>query len=569
MTSPALDVLTTAAESYAPFLQASGELHDLVFDEPTQYGTAYYALCNAVLAAHADEAKRAVFLDRAGRGLDAALRHTGDPSLPPSASQFDRATGTINRHNHRDFTWPPILKAYRVLGDLGHPRAGEFAERIAAVDIEQSFQMRPPSNWASVWLSGEWIRLREGLSPYSMDQFDDWLSAYFGSVTLLDLGLYQEPGLPNSYDLFTRYHLADILAEGYDGPWLPQMRKLITTGLERSLAVQLSDGSMASAHRSTGQTWTVGAQIGFFTMAAAVESSALAAAAARLAFASLRRWQRPDGPFSPVENCLPPAYRVGYESYTADAHYANLALGFLAAAVLRGFTGADGEGPTSPSRTLVRAEGAPTHRAIAHHGDVSVHVNAAPHPSYDGFGITDLTFGAGRMLQFASTVRHAASGALFNLGLACRPWPGRQALTVVAQEHLTLAKPITELTSPPGLKLRATGAGLRAYSLDVTLEDDRAHIQESTPDILGHKTLLVPYLRDAGTGIETSVELADSALRLQHGSEHVLITVDAGVEHMVHLPYGYENRRGLCGLVRLDLRDPAEKISYTVASGRS
>lgn len=564
--SYAIDFLATATESYAPYLQPAGELHDPVFGEPTQYGTAYHALCNAVLAAHADLTKRHVFLDRAERCLDAALRHTSDPGLPAAASSFDRSTGAVARHNHRDFTWPPILKAYRVLRDLGHPRAAEFAGRIAEVDIEQSFAMRPPTNWASVWLSGEWIRLREGLSPHSMDRFDDWLGAYFSGVTLLDLGFYQEPGLPNSYDLFTRYHLADIVAEGYDGRWLPQMRQLVTTGLERSLAVQLSDGSMASAHRSTGQTWTVGAQIGFFTIAAGLESPEAAASAADLAFASMQRWQRSDGPFSPVENCLPPPYRVGYETYTADAHYGNLALGFLAAAVLRGFVGG---GRTSSGRMLVRAEGAPTHRAIAHSGNLSVHVNPVPHRSYDGFGITDLTFGAGRVLHFASTVRHVASGDFFNLGLACRPGPGREQLTVVAQEQLTLAEPITELASPTGLRLRATGTGLRSYGLDVTLRGDVASIEESTPGLVGYKTLLVPYLRDAGTGVETVVDLAGSTLRLKHGAEQVVIKVDGEVEHMLHLPYGYENRRGLCGLIRLDLIGPTESIAYTVTSPRT
>lgn len=563
--SPAISFLATAVESYAPYLQESGELHDPVFGAPTQYGTAYHMLCHAVLAAHGAENRRETHLNRAVRGLDAALRHTSDPFLPPGISSVDEATGSVVRLNHRDFTWPPILKAYRILRDLGHSRTDEFAERIAAVDIERSFFLRPPSNWASVWLSGEWIRICEGLSPYDASQFDDWIGAYFDGITLVDLGLYQEPGLSNSYDLFARYHLADILAEEYDGNWLDPMRRLLSTGLERSLGVQLSDGSMASAQRSTGQTWTVGAQIAFFTAAAAIQGSSEAAAAAQRGFESLRRWQRADGPFSPVENCLPPGYRVGYEEYTADAHYANLALGFLAAAVLRGFTGAEDEA-RSQKRSLVRAEGAPTHRALTHDGDLSVHVNAAPHPSYDGFGITDLTFGPGRILQFASTVQHVASGAFFNLGLACRRGPGLDSLTVAAQQRLTLAEPIVALDSPPGLRLRATGTELRSYGLDVTVDAGVAHIQESTPGLVNHKTLLVPYLRDPGTGVVTDVEIDGSALHLNHGDEHLVIAVNAEVEHILHLPYGYQNRRGLCGLIRLDLRMPAEVVTYTVAA---
>jgi hypothetical protein len=36
--------------------------------------------------------------------------------------------------------------------------------------------------------------------------------------------------------------------------------------------------------------------------------------------------------------------------------------------------------------------------------------------------------------------------------------------------------------------------------------------------------------------------------------------------HRADLPYGYENRRGLCGLVRLDLREPVETLRWWVTS---
>jgi hypothetical protein len=34
-----VEILREAVESYGPYLQASGEMHDPVFGEPTQYGT--------------------------------------------------------------------------------------------------------------------------------------------------------------------------------------------------------------------------------------------------------------------------------------------------------------------------------------------------------------------------------------------------------------------------------------------------------------------------------------------------------------------------------------------------
>ncbi|CAN5725496.1 hypothetical protein BH20ACT12_BH20ACT12_06760 [soil metagenome] len=221
-----VETLREAVESYAPYLQASGEMHDPIFGEPTQYGTPYHALCNAVLAREDSGERRSAYADRAVRGLGAALDHVSGPGLPPTASGFDGATGAVSRSNHRDFFWPPILKTFLILRDLGIDGAECFAGRISGVDIEASFAQRPPSNWAAVWLSGEWLRLREGLSPFSTGRLDLWLDTFFETHILPGLGLYQEPGHPNSYDLFTRYHLADMLMEGYDGGeiWIEEVR---------------------------------------------------------------------------------------------------------------------------------------------------------------------------------------------------------------------------------------------------------------------------------------------------------------------------------------------------------
>ncbi|HEX2739870.1 MAG TPA: hypothetical protein VHM69_05440, partial [Rubrobacter sp.] len=164
-----VEILRDAVESYSPHLQPSGELHDPVFGEPTQYGTPYHALCNAVLAMRDGGERRSAYVDRAARGLKAALDHVSDPGLPPTASGFDPATGTVTRSNHRDFFWPPIIKTFRILRSMRVDGTEVFAQRISGVDIERAFAKRPPSNWASVWLSGEWLRLREGLSPFSKE----------------------------------------------------------------------------------------------------------------------------------------------------------------------------------------------------------------------------------------------------------------------------------------------------------------------------------------------------------------------------------------------------------------
>lgn len=558
-----VEILRNAVESYAPYLQPSGELHDPVFGEPTQYGTPYHALCNAVLAMGDGGERRSAYVDRAVRGLKAALDHVSDPGLSPTASGFDPATGAVTRSNHRDFFWPPILKTFRILRNMGVDGAEAFARRISGVDIERAFAKRPPSNWAAVWLSGEWLRLREGLSPFSKEDVDLWLDAFFDAHILTEQGLYQEPGHPNSYDLFTRYHLADMLMEGYDGRRREELELLMRTGLRRSLGVQLSEGSLASAYRSTGQTWTLGAQCAYFTHAANhfrgkdPELAKHAEEAAHLALSSFRRWQRRDGPYSPVENLLPPGHRVGYERYTADGHYANLAAAFLAIAVSNGLDRPVTE-PSGGREASVWLEHDPTYRAVLHNGAYSLHVNARPAPDYDAFGLVDLTFGPGRFLHFASVAKHLESGKFINLGMAGSTGPASQG-------DLMLMGRMVKDGTPAGLRLEARGSGSPyRYRLAARVETEGVYVEEATPGLEEPRALLVPYLRDPGTGTVTEASVEAGGVCLIHGREHIEISYDAPVKRVIHLTGGFQSRRGLCGLLRIEFRQKSEGISYRI-----
>jgi hypothetical protein len=554
-----VEILREAVESYAPYLQASGEMHDPVFGEPTQYGTPYHAICNAVLATEGAGARKSEYADR---GLKAALDHVIDSGLPPTASGFDGATGAVGRSNHRDFFWPPILKTFLILRNLGVEGAERQAGRISGVDIEAAFAQRPPSNWAAVWLSGEWLRLREGLSPFSMERLDLWLDTFFETHILTGQGLYQEPGHPNSYDLFTRYHLADMLVEGYDGRRRQDLERLMRTGLHRSLGVQLSDGSLASAHRSTGQTWTLGAQCAYFTHAANhfrvqdPELSRRAEEAAYRALSSFRRWQR-EGPYSPVENRLPPGHRVGYERYTADCHYANLAAAFLAVAVSNGLNRPFTE-PSGDREASLLLEHDPTFRAVLHNGLYSLHFNARPSPDYDAFGVVDLTFGPGRFLQFASSAKHLESGRLFNLGMAGN-----------AGSDLALIGRMEGVSTPPRLELEARDRGSPyRYRFAAHVETEGVYVEETTPGLEEPKSLLIPYLRDPGTGTVTAARVEAGGVRLVHGREEVEISYGAPVKRVVHLTGGLQSRRGLCGLLRVDFREMSQGISYSIRATR-
>jgi hypothetical protein len=588
--SPAARFLLDTLDAFGPMVHESGELVDPVFGVPTQYGTAYHALCTATLLHLPGSPERlAQHTSRAARSLETALAHTADPCLPATAALFDRATGTAQRTNHRDFTWPAILRAYRLLRAAG-AEVGGLRRQIADVDVLRSFRSRPPSNWSSVWISGEWLRIREGLSPHTVGDVDGWLTTILDERVDEELGFYADPHEPNSYDLFTRLHLLDLLVDGYDGLLQERLRTLLLgPGLERSLAMQLSDGSLASAYRSTGQTWTVAAQIAYLTHAAELlddpEPADRARAGARLAFASLTRYVRQDGTLAPVENTHPPTSRIGYEYYTADAHYSLLALAFLGSAVRAGFTG--DLAPSSRALPSARVEGPPTHRGVVHAGRFSAHVVAAPAPGYDGIGVNDLTVGPGRLLQFASSVRHLESGRLFTLGIGCRREPGAAAPAVLAQQALVGGR-LEEVAVAEGAGIRLLGASTAGaplvfadqglaiddedgrplpaarYALEVRATEEEVTLIESTPGLVGPKSLFVPFLLDPGHGPRTETTVDGSSLRLVLGEEELQVGVEGAVDRVVVLTYGFENRRGVCGLARLDLAEPTDTVTTVV-----
>ena len=579
---PPLGLLEAGVSSWAPHLQPDGTLHDPVFGCPTQYGTAYLAWCCAVLGTQ-PLADGPLHTERAVRLLDAALAHTADPTLPPHASGFDgRTLSVTGRLNHRDFTWPPILKSRRELAAAGVTLDPAVDAKIAGVDIEATFRARPPSNWAAVWMSGEWLRIQAGLAPTAPAQLDSWLDVFFagGDVGFdLELGLYVERGLPNAYDLFTRLHLTDLLMQGWAGRNQERVTAFLTTGLRRSLAMQLSDGSMASGYRSAGQTWVLAAQVALFTASRALGLGTAAdqeeaRLAAWRAYRGLTLGVRPTGVFSPVQNVLPPELRVGYETYTADGHYSPLALAFLADAVRAGF--GTGEPPSTAELdarpAAVRVEGAPTHRGAASRGRVSVAVQAAADDTYDASGLVDLTFGAGRSLVFVSAARHAGQGPWLVPGLALREEPGAAPVTPLCPLPRRLVEPLSAhgeagLTFTAGFD-EGELAG-RRHHWSAALTEDGVDVVETVPGWTGRRTLLVPYLRDPGDGLTTTVTRSATGVRFARGREWVEVQVDGPIERSSDLPAGYQNRRGLCGLVRLDLAEPGETLHWSVTSGQA
>lgn len=534
---------------------AQGELRDPVIEEPTQYGTAYFGLVSAGAARLRPPGRHE--RDRAVAAARSVLAHLSDPGSRPAVSGIRPGALSMSRGSHRDFMWPALLRTVDELRSVGRRECDELDAGIADIAVPGAFTARPPSNWASVWLAGEWRRIQAGHSPYRVRDVDTWLEPFFTERIDSDLGLFREPGLPNSYDLFTRVHLQDLVAQGYRGRWSGELATLARTGLDRTLGVQLSDGSLASAHRSTAQTWTLGAQLAYLAISARQAPHLGIRAAIARGCAALGTTVRPDRTVSPVQNGLPPSWRVGYEGYTADAHYTSLALAFLLTAIDAGLT----ERPDVPTddRDTAHIEHAPTWRAVRHRGSLSVHLNLAPHPAYDGFGLVDLTFGADRRLQLVSSVAHPRLDGFLNLGIARRTGDDLDVLA-----HRTFDQGRHASATPDGLHACASDGTGQSYVADIALRDRTVHVSEALPDSSDPMTLLVPYPRDVGDGMTTTAQPQRNGLALRHGSERLRVEVGAPIERVIHIENGFANRRGTCGLVRIDLAEPRDHLDYSV-----
>jgi hypothetical protein len=562
---------------------------------PAQYGTVYYAYMNAVLASRAEGAQRDAYIDGAERGLAATLRHLLDPQDAIAAADFTHDVASPGFRNLRDFMWPPVMRTLRLLREMGQSDLDPIIEQVRRVQVPDAFSERAPVNWAAVWILGEWQRIQDGLSPYSRADIDRWLEPFFSDapdvdhgfyrelrlatnvdITWsraidLDAGLYREPGVPNSYDLWCRVHLLELLVEGYDGAFRDDLQRLLVTGVRRSLGVQLSSGSLASAYRSTAHLWNLTGQCWLFHHAGQLlresdpELAAQADAAALRAFNAATACVRPTGDVSPVENVLPASWRVGYEVYTMEAHYVCVALGYLATAVLDGFTGEGSAVADTEPRVHIDAE--PAYRSLVHADGWSVHLNLNPFPGYDSLGIADITLGLGRRLRFGGQTFYGRPDAEPDAHKLSNQTPFTLGIGVRRPDRSI--HPVSALT-PVGARTAAgSGRQLRAhaelkdmaYDIDVEIDGDVVRITESAGDQLC--SLFVPYLRDRGDGCQTEVHIDDTGLRLSCGDELIAIVARGRVERTVHLPHGYESRHGLVGLVRLDLAEPGP-VEYEI-----
>lgn len=298
---------------------ASGAIIDAYFNRERHYSTPCYAFSAATLVAqgHAD------LLDSAER----ALIHAAETLADGQAADA-----------HPDFYTIFLVRADQLLAPLSAAAARDrwqaALRRIEPRHVYRYHLDRMPAerihNWNLINLVGEYLRWQGGLGGDP---------AWWARHLPLHVARFEPSGLyldghldgrshPLAYDAISRYHLAAMLAAGYDGEFADWLRQHVLRGAITSLFLQSPTGELPGAGRSAHHAWNDAALAAIYEWAAREfaqqDDLPLAAACKRgahLAYQAMRPWIRPEGDLHIVRNHFEPAVRHGFEVYSVHTTY--------------------------------------------------------------------------------------------------------------------------------------------------------------------------------------------------------------------------------------------------------
>lgn len=319
--------LMAGVASYLATLQdEEGAIIDPVLKQEHQYSTPYYAAGVACLA-------------KAG--------HVGPALLASGTRAMDKATIDLaNGHDaipdgHGEFYVASLTLALEwFAGHVDDAQWQTWRIRLSTPigQVIESISMKT-NNWRTYAMKGEWLRTRAGL----VDRQDAiafieeaWLNRTQRERIVLDAcNLYQDwNGDPQSHavEAVGRGNLMGLIAHGYDGPSVAEMRTAVETGTSTALLLQDPTGQCPPNGRTdnhvfndvlyglifdmmAGRAWAAGNR----------DQAGRYRRAAQLGYGSIRRWQRSDGKwagsFFVTKNKFDPEARVGYQPASQYSNY--------------------------------------------------------------------------------------------------------------------------------------------------------------------------------------------------------------------------------------------------------
>ena len=310
-----LNLVRENVNYFRQFQDDGGAIIDPYDKKERPYATSAYALCAAMLVRYDAGLER---VDSAVRAMNWALQSLGqeDASLQ---GQFITPFLT-----HALPLLEPYVDKIRV---VKWKRKLIFDPRITYKTMENSA--------GAMALDGESMLYRMGLrdDPSFVDTSLKKHERFFTSW-----GLYRDlahPGIP--YDLFTRIWLTDMMASGYSGKQGTLLAKRLRQGALTTLFLQSPAGELPTGGPGSQYQWNEAQLCALFEIQSlfsyAERDATLAGIykrAARRAFLSLKRWQRPTGELFIVKNRLSPDLRHGYEPESSFSRDNLLAVAMIA-----------------------------------------------------------------------------------------------------------------------------------------------------------------------------------------------------------------------------------------------
>ncbi|MDR0352472.1 MAG: glycoside hydrolase family 88 protein [Opitutaceae bacterium] len=362
----------------------NGAIRDPYRQKETQYATPCYALAAAMLVEHAG---RADLRAPALRAMDWAVRSLA---------------GNKAADNHQDFYPFFLAHALPILARHAAPgQAARWKEQLASLEPWTLYRGQPGlSNWNVKALAGEAMLKLAGVRD-DASYIDHSLAAQGGHFRS-PWGLYRDWNPSKKiegvmcYDLFPRAFLAVILEAGWRGMCADRAAPLIDRGAITSLFLESPAGELPSGGRSAHHQWNESLEVLTFELYAAKAARAgdafLAGVykrAARLAFASMRRWQRPSGELWIVKNRFDPKTQHGFEVYSGYSSYNLMPMALLGIAWQQAQKTAGVREQITPAElggfiVNLRPE---FPQIIANAGGAYIQINTAPDPRYNVLGL--------------------------------------------------------------------------------------------------------------------------------------------------------------------------------------
>ncbi len=313
-----------------------GRIIDLVMKTEFHYATPLYAHAAATLISSGYD-RSPELLDSVMRALDASTSELVYISTTkPSERKGKTASGANG--NTSNFYIRPVMGAYLALQGFAPPERMEvWKSRLSSLDARKTYKFYEGShfNWPLVLLWGEFTRHRQGWVPDSA--IDHTLNIQRWQMT--PLGLYYEYHSPWAYEVFGRYFVVGILADGYQGREFDFWRDAAWRGAWSSLLVQAPNGEIPVGGRSAQHIWNEPESAAIweryasaYAKAGRPQEAGMFKRAAHLALREALRWIDDQGRPQIAKNWYPPQDRHGYMGYSYYATYGLLAASMLASA---------------------------------------------------------------------------------------------------------------------------------------------------------------------------------------------------------------------------------------------